>query len=230
MFEKKIRRATDEEISFYENTLYPFQDEVFSLIQTNRFYLSGGTCLSRFYYHHRFSEDLDFFFDGYLYSKEEFEIVYREIINRISEKFTTEITIEAEYFKRGFIYKEDIPLKIEFIYENYKNVGNRNEIHGIWIDSKENIATNKLTAAYDRKNIKDFIDLYYLLGEIEFEQTAKWAQHKAVPMDYEGVIITFADPDLEGTVILQQEFPVKDFNTFVKNLIMRMLNYAKSLK
>lgn len=227
MFEENIRKATKEQIDFYENTLYPFQDNIFLLIQTERFYLSGGTCLSRFYYHHRYSEDMNFFFDGFLYPKEEFEIVFREIINRISKQFKTEITLSGEYFKRGFVYKKDTALKVEFIFENYKNVGQRNKVNGVYVDSKENIATNKLTAVYDRKTVKDFIDLYYLLQEIDFEQVAQWAEHKIVPLDYEGVLIAFADHKLEGTALMKQDISVKDFNDFVLNFVQRMMAYAK---
>ncbi|MFH1562078.1 MAG: nucleotidyl transferase AbiEii/AbiGii toxin family protein [Nitrospirota bacterium] len=227
MFDKNILKVTKSEIDFYEGMLYPFQDEIFKLIQTDRFYLSGGTCLSRFYYNHRYSEDLDFFFDGFLYPKEEFEIVFREIINRISEKFKTEITVSGEYFKRGFIYKKDVALKVEFIYENYKNVGQRIKVNEVYIDSKENIATNKLTAVYDRKTIKDFIDLFYLMQDIEFEQATKWAEYKVVPLDYEGILITFAEHKLEGVALMKQDISLKDFNDFVVNLIQRMVAYAK---
>lgn len=203
------------------------QDKIFALIQSDRFYLSGGTCLSRFYYHHRYSEDLDFFFDGFLYPKEDFEIIFREVINRISEKFKIEIAVSGEYFKRGFIYQKDTALKVEFIYENYKNVGQRKKVNGVYIDSKENVATNKLTAVYDRKTVKDFIDLYYLMQEIDFEQVAKWAEYKIVPLDYEGVITAFADHKLEGTALMKQKISVTDLNDFVLNLIQRMMAYAK---
>lgn len=227
MFEKNIRKATRKEIDFYENRLYPLQDEVFKLIRTERFYLSSGTCLSRFYYQHRYSEDLDFFFDGFLYSKEEFEIVFREIINRVSEKFKTEITVSGEYFKRGFVYKKDTTLKVEFVYENFKNVGQRRKVNEVYIDSRENIATNKLTAVYDRKTAKDFIDLYYLLQDIDFERAAKWAEYKVVPLDYEGVLIAFANHELEGTALMKQDISLKDFNDFVLNFIYRIMAYAK---
>ena len=227
MFDNSFRKATQEDIEFYEEFLYPFQDEIFKLIQTDCFYLSGGTCLSRFYYQHRYSEDLDFFFDGFLYPKEEFEIVFREIINRISEKYKTEITVSGEYFKRGFVYKNDVALKTEFIYENFKNVGQRNKVNEIYVDSKENITTNKITAVYDRKTAKDFVDLYYLLQDIDFEQAAKWSEYKVVPLDYEGTLIAFADHKLEGTVLLERDVSLKDFDDFVENLIKRMIAYAK---
>ncbi|MFA5806633.1 MAG: nucleotidyl transferase AbiEii/AbiGii toxin family protein [Melioribacteraceae bacterium] len=71
-----IKKLNAEEIEFYENRLYPLQDAVLGLLDQERFYLTGGTCLSRFYFNHRYSEDLDFFCDGTLYSAGQFEIDY----------------------------------------------------------------------------------------------------------------------------------------------------------
>ena len=227
MLQNNIRLASKEEIEFYETLLYPLQDKVFELVQSDQFYLSGGTCLSRFYYDHRYSEDLDFFFDGYLHPKEEFEIVFREIINRIANGFKTEVTISGEYFKRGFVYRDDVVLKLEFIYESYKNVGQRQKRQGIFIDSKENIATNKLTAIYDRKTAKDFVDLYYLLQDIQLEQVAAWSEHKIVPLDYEGVLLAFADRNLEGSVLLKRDIAIPELNRFIGNLIQQMIDHAK---
>ena len=55
----------------------------------------------------------------------------------------------------------------------------------------------------------------------------KWAQYKVVPLDYEGVLITFAEHKLEGSALLKQDISLKDFNDFVIRLIYRMVNYAK---
>ncbi|MCP4129800.1 MAG: nucleotidyl transferase AbiEii/AbiGii toxin family protein [bacterium] len=48
---------------FYREKLYPFQDGVLNIVKKLKtpFYLTGGTALSRCYYNHRFSDDLDFF-------------------------------------------------------------------------------------------------------------------------------------------------------------------------
>ena len=48
---------------YYLNKLYPLQDRVLRIIETQNqgFYLTGGTALSRFYLNHRYSDDLDFF-------------------------------------------------------------------------------------------------------------------------------------------------------------------------
>jgi len=222
-----IRQATIEEIEFYETVLYPFQDQIFELIRDDRFYLSGGTCLSRFYYQHRFSDDLDFFFDGYHHSKEAFEIGVREIINRLGDRYTLEMTVSGEYFKRLIACHNRQPLRIEFIYENYRNMGTREKTGEIVIDTKENLATNKLTAVYDRKTVKDFVDLYFLLKEIAFEKIAEWAKYKVIPLDYEGVVITFSDRRLEGEVLMKRNLSYQEFADFTSHLIQRIFDHAK---
>jgi len=229
MFENSLIKAAQKDIDFYEKLLYPFQDEIFSLIQTERCYLSGGTCLSRFYYNHRYSEDLDFFYDGYQFPKAEFEITFREIINRIGEQFKAELTVDGEYFKRLFVYKKDVALKIEFIFENFKTVGTRKKIKEISIDSKENIAANKITTIYARKTAKDFFDLYFLFQELDFEQVAKWSEYKIVPLDYEGAVMAFADQELEGSVLIKSDISLNDFENFVERFIKQMLLYAKTV-
>lgn len=229
MFENNLIKAAQKDIDFYENLLNPLQDDIFALIQTERFYLSGGTCLSRFYYDHRYSEDLDFFYDGYQFPKEEFEVTFREIINRISEQFKTELTVYGEYFKRLFIYKKDVTLKIEFIFENIKTVGERRKTKEIYIDSKENIAANKITTIYARKTTKAFFDLFFLLQELDFEQVAKWAAYKIVPLDYEGAVIAFTGQELEGSVLTKKDISLNNFENFVEHFIKRMLDYAKQV-
>jgi len=224
----QLRKASPDEMDYYNNFLYPFQDEIFNLFQSDQFYLGGGTCLSRFYYDHRFSDDLDFFFNGYEYPKENFNISYREIINKINDVFKLEVQIDSEYFKRITVYKDNKPLKLEFIFENYKCPGMRNQSGKIWIDSKENIATNKITAIYDRKTVKDYIDLYFLLPEFSFEQLEQWAELKIVPMEYEGIIITFSNNTLEGTALLKKSISLNDFHEFAENLITQIFNYAKT--
>ena len=48
---------------YYEKKLYPLQDGVLKCVEECRtdFFLTGGTALSRVFYDHRYSDDLDFF-------------------------------------------------------------------------------------------------------------------------------------------------------------------------
>lgn len=48
---------------YYTENLYPFQDGVLNIVKKSNtpFYLTGGTALSRGYFQHRYSDDLDLF-------------------------------------------------------------------------------------------------------------------------------------------------------------------------
>jgi predicted nucleotidyltransferase component of viral defense system len=224
-----IRQATPEEIIHYEQVVYPFQDEIFKLIQSDMFYLSGGTCLSRFYYQHRYSEDLDFFFDGYKHLHDDFEPSFRQILKRIKLNFRLELVMNGEYFKRIFVYHEQVPLKMEFIFESFKTAGHFQNVHSILLDSKQNITANKLTAIQSRKTLKDIVDLYFLLKEINFEDAVKWAEEKMVPLDYEGLLIMFANKEFEGDIILTKEIHLKELAFFTNDLIWKLFNHAKEI-
>ena len=54
----KIKIASQPENDLYRLRIYPLQDAVMDLLQSDKFYLTGGTCLSRYYYQHRYSDDL----------------------------------------------------------------------------------------------------------------------------------------------------------------------------
>ena len=82
--------------NFYQNKLYPFQDNILQLIQNLNvsFYLTGGTVLSRFYFNHRYSDDLDFFVNA----NPEFKKECTLIVNRLKE--STEWSLESARFRR----------------------------------------------------------------------------------------------------------------------------------
>jgi len=228
-----IRKATNEQIKFYENVLYPLQDIVLSDNNILPFYLTGGTALSRYYYQHRYSDDLDFFCDGLKYSNQDFLGFCQKLIYSLESKFDNiEITINGELYKRLFVVKQNVRLKIEFVYEAYKTIKEKKIMNTFYLDTKENICTNKITAISDRKTLKDYIDLFYLLNDICFEDAVKWAEYKIVPLDYENTIIAFKDTlnNLEGDIVLIKEIEQKELNAFIKNLIKKMIDYAKSRK
>lgn len=52
--------------AYYEENLYKLQNGVLNIVKESGtpFYLTGGTALSRGYYKHRYSDDLDFFINN----------------------------------------------------------------------------------------------------------------------------------------------------------------------
>jgi predicted nucleotidyltransferase component of viral defense system len=228
--DKHLRQATKEEKIFYEESLYPLQDEVLALLLTDKFYLSGGTALSRWHYQHRYSDDLDFFFRGDMFQKEEFSLAYREVVRRLAAYFSVEAVIDGEYFKRIFVVDKNTTLKIEFIFENYPHCGNYLNVNNCLIDSSENIAVNKITAVQDRKTVKDFVDLYFLLQDFELDLLLLDAAKKIVPLDYEGTVMAFAESSPEGVALLKRTLTADELNNFSRTLIKRLIENARNKK
>jgi hypothetical protein len=233
---KLLRKATQEEMDFYYKILYPIQDNVLENIQSKGFYLTGGTALSRVYFQHRFSDDLDFFYDGFKFPKEDFNLAYRDILYNLEKIFDQiEVAIDGEFFKRVFVTVNRAVLKIEFVYENYRTVGEKKEFKGVSIDSQENICANKIGTVSDRRMAKDFLDLFFLLKEVRLEEAVKWSELKRVPPDYEGLMIATGDLlrnpcAMEGEILIIRPVDHKEFIVFTKKLIRDLLGYAKTNK
>src|SRR3989344_541791 len=126
------------------------------------FYFTGGTALSYFYLQHRYSEDLDFF------SEKKFE----------NEAILTEVKLWAKKFDFTFQhqfkevvnifsinFKNKTTLKVDFGYYPHRRVGKGISYQGISIDSQLDIAINKLASVNQRSQVKDFVDLYFLLDK-----------------------------------------------------------------
>jgi hypothetical protein len=146
---------------FYNKVLYPLQEKVLTVFQESPFYLTGGTALSRGYYQHRYSDDLDLFVND---SKEFDRLVFRVIAALRERSYSLEITTREDSFCRLFVATEQ--LKIEMINDVPAHVGDivNHPVLGR-LDSRENILANKITALVDRGHPKDVADIFYLLKD-----------------------------------------------------------------
>lgn len=153
-----------------EPTFTPLQKFIFdefskNLKLTKQFYFTGGTALSAFYLHHRESEDLDFFSDTE-FTNEEVEKFIEKVAKskRFEIRFTPrERTMIFELVKAG-----KVQIKVDFAYYPYTRIKRGIKVNTVNIDSKQDIATNKLHTITSRTEVKDFVDLYFLLKEFTF--------------------------------------------------------------
>lgn len=146
--------------------LYKLQDRILALLQgvEQGFHLSGGTALSRGYYNHRYSEDLDFFVND----REEFELWRDRCLAAIQQWCSSQsgcslqVVLREERFGRALL-TEQVDLKLEFINDVPSRVGEpiRHPVLGL-LDTRENILANKITALVDRGEPKDIADIYWL--------------------------------------------------------------------
>jgi predicted nucleotidyltransferase component of viral defense system len=129
------------------------------------FYLTGGTALSAVFLKHRRSNDLDFFTN------------IEELIRPLSQKL--EASLKKEVFKvetlRGFHSFVELSVSsgndsavVHFALDSpfrFEQPSDFDEIPGIKIDSLIDIATNKLLALFGRAELRDFIDIYFLIKD-----------------------------------------------------------------
>lgn len=127
------------------------------------FYFTGGTALSTFYLHHRLSEDLDFF------SEKKFD---NQIILTLMQELSKKLKFEIQSNFNEVVYifnlkfNNGAKLKVDFGYYPYKKIVDERLIfEDFKLDSLRDIATNKLLTISQRTDIKDFVDLYFLLDE-----------------------------------------------------------------
>lgn len=141
--------------------LYLLQDTILPIIfQTDtEFYLTGGTCLNRFYFEKRYSDDLDLFTNfsnTFFYSA-------REIIERISrENNAVEKQVDSKDFIRIRITGEGAFLQVDFVNDRVKRFGDFKSYKGYRLDNPLNILSNKITAVMGRDNPKDIFDICLL--------------------------------------------------------------------
>lgn len=127
---------------------------------SQNFYFTGGTALSIYYLKHRYSEDLDFF------SKDLFDNrIILNIVEEWSKKYHFKIQssfIEIVY-RFNLTFPQGYVLNLDFAHYPYKTISPPMQKNGLFINSLRDIATNKLLTINQRTDVKDFVDLYFLL-------------------------------------------------------------------
>jgi predicted nucleotidyltransferase component of viral defense system len=160
----------------YYRDLYVIQDDVFKILEAYDFYLTGGTALSRFYLHHRYSDDLDFF----VHKKPNFLDGVKEIIAKLKTQFKLETKILVKDFAQVFIhtdafhtkYKEQFPAKLKIDFVNELEIPRFGEFKNFKvfsrIDNMRNMLSNKLTAI-TRLEPKDVADIWFICKSLSFK-------------------------------------------------------------
>jgi len=144
--------------------LYALQDAAATVLRgvDHGFYLTGGTALSRGYFAHRYSEDLDYFTND----RVEFALWRDRCIDALAHAghagWSLDVLRRDTRFGR-IILHADLDLKLEFINDVPCHCG-AVVPHPQFgrLDTLENILSNKITALMDRAAPKDVADIFWL--------------------------------------------------------------------
>ncbi|MDD5401255.1 MAG: nucleotidyl transferase AbiEii/AbiGii toxin family protein [Sulfurimonas sp.] len=212
-----------DSINFGYQKLYELQDKVLEVVFSveNIFYLTGGTCLSRFYQEKRYSDDLDFFTNN----SPRYSFAIKKIKQALAAKFDLSIEIESKDFTR---YKINNFLQVDFVNDidaRYKDVVVTKD--GYIIDNIENILSNKLTAVIGRDNPKDIFDIYLIWKFYKFDwvETVQSAHQKAGFSDEELIVRLKSFPrSLLDDIILVDKHFLDDFDKEYPKLVDEISN------
>lgn len=188
---------------FYQQELYPFQDDVLQIIARREtgFYLTGGTAASRGYLNHRYSDDLDFFVND----DPNFSLWADRVIQglRSSGDWQLEILSRYDRFVRLNLTRPEIALKLELINDVPSHAGEVTNHPTLGkLDSAENILANKLTALITREEPKDLADVWGFCCQMNLSitQAITGAQGKAAgifPADLSRVLLSATKADYD---------------------------------
>lgn len=178
----------------------------------SRFYFTGGTALSAVYLQHRYSDDLDFF------SGERFDNqVLLTLMQEWSKKYS--FTFNPRFVEVVYIFDLTFPnnstLKLDFAYYPC------NQIEKPWLweetrtDSLIDIAVNKLLTISHRSEVKDFVDLYFLL-----ENFTIWDLRDGVQAKF--------NIEVEPLLLASDMLKVEDFDYLPKMIKPLTLDELKS--
>ena len=148
--------------------LFPIQKKVLDLFKESnlngKFYWTGGTMLSFVYLKHRLSVDLDFF-SGTSFN-------FDDVIGFINDlKFVLKLSkVEGKkiFDRYEFFLTNSENVRLEFVFYNFPALKPRRKLEGILIDSLDDIAANKTMAFFDRNDVKDLFDIYFLINKKRF--------------------------------------------------------------
>jgi len=136
------------------------------------FFLTGGTALSRAYYNHRYSDDLDFFLNQSQIYDEQLDKVFAMLRENGYIWDTEKDFTRAKDFATLNVRKEAaIPLKLDFVNDKVPHYGDIIKTNLFYrTDSIRNILSNKLSAIF-RYAAKDIADI----REITLHETIDWS-------------------------------------------------------
>ena len=127
----------------------------------NEYYLADGTNLA-LRYNHRTSIDLDFFIFSD-FNLEENNFLYQQLLTEFDSLNNSKVSSVGV-----FTFIDNI--KVDFVIYPYKLIGQIDEINNVKLASIIDIAAMKMNAIVGRGSKKDFFDIHFLLGYLNFSE------------------------------------------------------------
>lgn len=208
------------------------QLEFLELIQNYRqitkgFYLTGGTALSQFYLHHRYSEDIDLFSEY----KEVNYLLVDSFLKKVSEKLKVKKINRMQFLglvSYKLIYNDRQTLKVDFNYYPFPRIEKGEKFGDLEVDSLIDIAANKIHTLFVKPRTRDYIDLYFIFKKKKLDLKKLILLAKA-KFDWDIDSINLANQFIRVKDIKKEDYPKVIIPFEIKKMEDFFLNLAKGL-
>ena len=137
----------------------------FALSDWEGLWLSGGTCLAEYYFGHRVSVDIDLFT-----ADDDLFRAARTLLNRPDalaavgemETIRTDVHLGQFLLRCG----GDRTVKVDLVRDVPVVLDRKVRCGKVWLDSLPDLAANKIGCLLHREDVKDYVDLYFLLPHL----------------------------------------------------------------
>ncbi len=221
---------------YYRESLYPFQDGVLNIVKKSGipFYLTGGTALSRGYFNHRYSDDLDLFVN----QNDNYSVYVRILFERLESAqakglFSIDYNRLQKYesHTQVFLIKtvghEKTELKLDLVNDLASHYGGF-EHHALlgMTDSWQNILSNKLSSVF-RYAAKDIADIWIISRNRAFKwisvmQEAKTKEAGIDPVVLFNILRSFPEnmlSEIKWITPVQPEIFKKEVNQIADDIL-----------
>jgi len=146
-----------------------------NLMDSQHFYLTGGTALAEFYLGHRKSFDLD------LFTAEKGLILpfSRVVEEELKEKFSVNIVRRFETFIEFEVSKIDERIRVQLAYDSPFRFKKPIDSHlGVKVNDYKDLIVDKFLAFFGRAEPRDAVDLFFILKREDFWELTRLASKK----------------------------------------------------
>lgn len=206
-----------------------FLERFFSGPVAEYYYLTGGTALSRFYFHHRESFDLDLFTND---QSQDFAHVNQLVLGILYElglQITKQVTTST-FIQYIVTDSAGDTLKVDIVKDIPVHFGEIKVKDKVRVDSLENIGSNKVLAVFGRTDAKDFIDLYWILHNTTFQFDSLFQQAKEKDLGLSELYLAYALQNINKITLfppMLASLPWDDIKIYFQTLARELLARIK---
>ncbi len=203
------------------------------LMDSDNFYLTGGTALAEFYIGHRKSFDLD------LFTSEKGLILpfSRVVEEELREKFSLNVVRRFGTFAEFEVGRVEERIKVQLAYDSpfrFEKPADSNL--GVKVNDYKDLIVDKFLAFFGRIEPRDAIDLFFILNKEDFWELTKLAPKKDPGFDLYWLAVAlektkdFPDEIDRWPVEMLVEVKVEELKGMFLNLSKKVMDKVKELK